>query len=60
MADEKSLSMKKDSAIRGYIYPTMDRYLDLLNYVKKARTEEEIDNAVESFRNSEKNRLGII
>jgi hypothetical protein len=44
-----SLEAKK-KVIKGYIFQTMDKYLDLMNSVKGAKTESEVASAMDSFK----------
>lgn len=43
----ESLEEFKQDIIEGYVYPYMDRLLDLMNIIKKAKSFDEIGEALE-------------
>ena len=43
---EEDLTQFKENILRGYVYPYMDRLLDLANIIKKAKNYDDISTAL--------------
>lgn len=47
--EEVNLEELKVDIFKRLIYPMIDKYLDLINTIKKAKTKKEIDDSMAKF-----------